>query len=626
MTVDGSHLDTNVIICGCGPTGAMLAGYLGRMNVQCIVLEKEAEIVTDPRGIALDEDGIRLLQGLGLYNRIFTEIGRCIGKVKFITGVTNDLMKAPFTVMDATTSIGGTGHVGFICHKQPALERNLRNVLAVLPTVDVRLNTTVIGITEDENKVNVKYKDANGHIHTVSAKYLAAADGKTGYTRKSYLEPKGILLESTYLKYRETWVALNWKITLPTPESHPGFPLWEKGYTPEQVYDLFFPEGFRFLCNPRRPAVCSRFGLPDERLWRFEFVVARDEDSVEMSSPAKMKSVVFPYITHPGSKYGLSEDVQFPEDCINVLRCRPFGFAARSCNKWALGRVILCGDAAHVFPPFGGQGIASGFRDASALAWRLAVACRPTFLGHEEFFESWYNERKQQLERSLNATVENGYFVTEGNPIKAFTRDWTYWAIQKVPYIRRWLEQGQRRYGMTRYVYQEGMAFIPGPGSGVFLPQVYCAPLGAAHRGQQVAFTDDVIFASEKKGLFQIVVSIDCLEDVQNAQKALEDVEALSERELSAEEATYLVHDSRERRVQRNPNVVRIATAEEFALSPLCRDRPEPHYYDEYRLRREVQGRKYLIVRPDRLVYAACSTKQELDSAAAKLRHHLAGV
>ena len=105
-------------------------------------------------------------------------------------------------------------------------------------------------------------------------------------------------------KYDETWVALNWKIHLPTPESHPEFPLWELGYFPETVYDLFFPDDFRFLCNSRRPAVCGRFGLPEDRLWRFEFVVGSEEDGVEMAKCDKIKEVVGPYITHPGSRYG----------------------------------------------------------------------------------------------------------------------------------------------------------------------------------------------------------------------------------------------------------------------------------------------------------------------------------
>jgi len=65
-----------VIICGCGPTGAMLSAYLARQGVKHVVLEREPDITSDPRGIALDEDGIRLLQGLGIYDKIFTEIAQ----------------------------------------------------------------------------------------------------------------------------------------------------------------------------------------------------------------------------------------------------------------------------------------------------------------------------------------------------------------------------------------------------------------------------------------------------------------------------------------------------------------------------------------------------------------------
>lgn len=68
---------TDVVICGCGPTGALLSAYLGQMSLSNVILEKEAEITTDPRGIALDEDGIRLLQGAGLYDTIYTQIGSC---------------------------------------------------------------------------------------------------------------------------------------------------------------------------------------------------------------------------------------------------------------------------------------------------------------------------------------------------------------------------------------------------------------------------------------------------------------------------------------------------------------------------------------------------------------------
>lgn len=99
-------------------------------------------------------------------------------------------------------------------------------------------------------------------------------------------------------------MALNWQIELPNEKTHSDFPLWKLGYTPEQVYDLFFPVNFRFICNPDRPSVCGRFGLPLDRLWRFEFVVRKDEDGNEMSKPEMIQKVVYPYITHAGSRYG----------------------------------------------------------------------------------------------------------------------------------------------------------------------------------------------------------------------------------------------------------------------------------------------------------------------------------
>jgi hypothetical protein len=122
------------------------------------------------------------------------------------------------------------------------------------------------------------------------------------------------------------WVAINWKLTLPTPETHPTFPLWKKDYTPEQVYDLFFPFDFRFICNIHRPSVCGRFGIPSRRLWRFEYIINEGEDPWKMAEPEIMKKIIYPYMTHKGKKYGLDEDVMFPEDCITVLRARPFKY------------------------------------------------------------------------------------------------------------------------------------------------------------------------------------------------------------------------------------------------------------------------------------------------------------
>tara|TARA_R110002060_G_scaffold42556_2_gene54017 strand:- start:109 stop:387 length:279 start_codon:yes stop_codon:yes gene_type:complete len=73
---------TEVVIIGCGPTGALLSALLGKFGVKNIVLEKEPGITNDPRGITLDEDGIRFLQEVGLYDKIYTEIGSCMFSTK----------------------------------------------------------------------------------------------------------------------------------------------------------------------------------------------------------------------------------------------------------------------------------------------------------------------------------------------------------------------------------------------------------------------------------------------------------------------------------------------------------------------------------------------------------------
>lgn len=102
--------------------------------------------------------------------------------------------------------------------------------------------------------------------------------------------------------YAETWVAMNLHITLPTPATHPDFPLFSQGFTSSQIYDTFFPPGFSFLCDPSRSAVCGRFGIDSAHTWRFEFVVHPDEDGQEMAKRGA-ETIMMPYLIHSGAKY-----------------------------------------------------------------------------------------------------------------------------------------------------------------------------------------------------------------------------------------------------------------------------------------------------------------------------------
>ena len=188
---------TDVIVCGAGPTGAMLSAQLGQAGVDNICLDKEPGITTDPRGIALDEDGIRALQGIGIYSAIHTEIGSCMGVFNFISSTRQDLSRPPFLRFDYTTSEGGTGHVGFICHKQPVLEKHIRQALTSSRHATLRTGCTVTSIEEKEDYVEITYNDSQSIQRTLRGKYLVGADGKTGFTRKKYLEPRGISMQQT---------------------------------------------------------------------------------------------------------------------------------------------------------------------------------------------------------------------------------------------------------------------------------------------------------------------------------------------------------------------------------------------------------------------------------------------
>ncbi len=118
-----------------------------------------------------------------------------MGKFYFITGTGTDLAKKPLFSLDYSTSEGGTGHVGVMCHKQPALEKAVRDVMANNQFSHLRTGSTLQSIEEDEDWVYVQYTNTEGQLKRLKARFLVGSDGKTGYVRKKYLEPKGVVME-----------------------------------------------------------------------------------------------------------------------------------------------------------------------------------------------------------------------------------------------------------------------------------------------------------------------------------------------------------------------------------------------------------------------------------------------
>lgn len=283
--------------------------------------------------------------------------------------------------------------------------------------------------------------------------------------------------------------------------------------------------------------------------------------------------------------------------------------------------------------PVGGQGIASGFRDAVSLAWRLALLCRPeTNRSHEEVFSSWYLERKQQLENSLATTIENGRFVTESNPIKIVLRTCYLFILHLIPSWRRQLRLGRRKDGMVRYNHAPGFPFMPEYNGGLCLPQVYCKAMFPLPEGLgEFFFTDDVIFGGHKTGLFQLFIYIRDLNELALAREIISDVGDISRSEITAGDITFLVEDLADIdddagvTEQDMTSVFRLATVQEFAASALCHGRPKPRFYDPYCLGKALGGNSFVIVRPDRFIFATCNTRHDLVIALLKMVTYLQG-
>ena len=201
--------------------------------------------------------------------------------------------------------------------------------------------------------------------------------------------------------------------------------------------------------------------------------------------------------------------------------------------------------------------------------------------------------------------------------------------MQLVPSWRRRLELGARAEGMVRYKWGPGMAFLPDLGGGICLPQVYCRSVRQIDgEPGAVQFTDDVIFDSESDSLLRLLVLVDDTKHAEAAMVELKDLnlENASQGQVKTDEACFLVL-SPSLEIQKpailsstlRQRLYCLATSEEFAASELCTNRPRPIGYDMHRMRTETGGKRYVLVRQDRFIFAACQSGQELINACQRI-------
>lgn len=451
------------------------------------------------------------------------------------------------------------------------------------------------------------------------------ADGKRGTVRKTFLEKVADVrqVDSDY-RYEGTWVAANLKLSLPTPQTHPNFPPWALGMTPQEVYDLFWPKGWHFCSPPGKPTATGRFGPHEQRFWRHEFR-QDDWDGDKMDAEKLLWEHLNPMITRTADSQGrpFAKSATFPRDCIEILRCRPFTFTHKVVNRWFHRQIVLIGDAAHVFPPFGGQGIASGIRDAHQLAWRIALLERNPHKSEAQtarVLDAWAKERTQSVKEAAALTKINGMLCNQS--LSAF-----FWLVRLIEWTVQLLLWSNEPYDPQSSAERAGIQglaggfFLPKHGGGKRLPQIY---LDTIHARQLLS---DGIF-SQAVTPFRLLVMVRANANPNFDQE--EFAEILSECDIPE---TVLSSDSLAF-LSANPcqpeSIGSFASPTVQKFSPTARRKLDSKQarpgYDIAAFETRLGSKtKFAIIRPDFFVFATAKSVDELRACLKELSIMLSG-
>ncbi|MGK2932870.1 MAG: bifunctional 3-(3-hydroxy-phenyl)propionate/3-hydroxycinnamic acid hydroxylase [Solirubrobacterales bacterium] len=359
----------DVAIVGMGPVGAILAGLLGRRGVDVIVLERDLEVFPLPRAAHIDHTGLRAVQELGCLAELLPSTIPNPG-IEFRAADGDVLMRLPG---DQPTWSGVPTSVYF---HQPGFDRTLRAAVTALPNVDVHLEAEVVDLAQQPDRVTLRAaKRGNESPVEVNARYVVGCDGATSPIREM------LDLELEDLGFHEQWLVVD----LLLGEDHAGLP-------PQAVY----------MCDPARPHVI--IPMPDRR-HRIEFMLLPGEEAATMQRPQRVDEVLRKLIG---------------DQPVTVERAAVYTFHGLIAETWRSGRILLAGDAAHQMPPFLGQGMCSGFRDAANLAWKLNRVLEGA---PDALLDTYEAERSPHVREVVKRAIDYGAIVGTIDPQAAQERD-----------------------------------------------------------------------------------------------------------------------------------------------------------------------------------------------------------
>jgi 3-(3-hydroxy-phenyl)propionate hydroxylase len=348
-----AHSAWPVVVVGAGPTGLTVANLLARYGVDVLLVERNESTVQEPRAVSIDDESLRTMQAIGVVDEVVSRIVLGYGSDYFSAGGSCFLRVRP-----TTKEYGYPRRNAF---RQPVFEQQLRDHFCTHARIKTRsealFGTELIDFQQGADGVLLTLRRADGNLSQVSAQYLAACEGGRSFVR----EKLGIKLGGS--TFHERWLILDL----------------------EETHDLTLDT--KVFCDPKRP--CLSLPGPD-RTRRFEFMLHEGEVEPEVTSAGFIRKLLSPH----------------GEENTPLRRSRVYTFHARMANRWRDARIFLAGDAAHLSPPFAGQGMNSGIRDAHNLAWKLAAVLQGR-LG-PQLLETYEQERRGHAWEMIQLALRMG--------------------------------------------------------------------------------------------------------------------------------------------------------------------------------------------------------------------------
>jgi flavoprotein hydroxylase len=360
----------DVAIVGFGPVGQTSALLLGRLGYDVVVLERWPQPYPLPRAVHFDHEIGRIFQAAGVADEVAAIIDPVPDFYEWHAADGRVLLKIDWS------GLGPCGWPTANFFSQPQLEQVLSTAVAALPNVTVLRGHEVVQLREHDDHITLTATSTVRKQHTVRARYVIGADGANSFVRQhmsTSVTDRGFffdwLIVDTVPHEEREWSPMNWQ-----------------------------------LCDPARPTTIVSGG-PGRRRW--EFLRLADETIESLNTLDTAWRLLEPWGRTPTN--------------TTIERHAVYTFQARWADRWHQGRLLLAGDAAHLMPPFAGQGMCSGLRDAVNLAWKLDLVLRGR--ADEQLLDTYTTERSAHVQHAIQMSISLGEVICVLDPERAEQRN-----------------------------------------------------------------------------------------------------------------------------------------------------------------------------------------------------------